>query len=86
MGILALILGIAYLPLQFAAWKKWKGAWFRLSLVPAGIPVVACAVGLAKDSNLWPFWGAFALPLSTFALGAIWCCRWLIQQTKNKNA
>jgi hypothetical protein len=86
MAILALIFGIAYLPLQAVAWMKWKGAWFYLSIVPAGIPVMACAVGLAKDSNLWPFWGAFALPGSTFLLGAIWCCRWFVQKTKGENA
>lgn len=86
MGIFALILGIVYLPLQIAAWMKWKGVWFHLSLVPAGIPLVACAVGLLKESNLWPFWGAFALPGSALVLGAIWCCRWFVQQTKDKNA
>jgi hypothetical protein len=29
MAVLALIFGIAYLPLQAAAWMKWKGAWFH---------------------------------------------------------
>jgi len=57
------IIGLAYLPLQIAAWKKWTGPWFYWSFAPAVIPISGCAFGLVKNSNLWPFWGGVSFSL-----------------------
>jgi hypothetical protein len=81
--IFLIIFGIAYLPLQIAVWTKWKGAWFYWSFVPALIPIIGCAIGVVKDSNLWPFWGAFLFPASALALGVLWCFHWLTERKKN---
>ncbi|MEI8090517.1 MAG: hypothetical protein WCG63_13100 [Opitutaceae bacterium] len=62
------IIGLAYLPLQIAAWKKWTGPWFYWSLVLAVIPISGCAIGLVKNSNLWPFGGVFLFPYSLLTL------------------
>ncbi len=86
MTFVALALGVAYLPLQIAAWNIWQGTWRYLSLLPMVIPLVACAIGLMKNSNLWPFWGVFTLPWATIALGVIWGCRLLVQRKKDEKA
>ena len=86
MHLLALVLGVVYFPLQIAAWKKWKGTWRYVGLLPTVIPLVACAVGFFKNSNLWPFWEMFALPFSTTGLGVIWGCRWIVQLSKDEKA
>lgn len=86
MQLIALGLGLVYLPLQIAAWRKWKGTWRYVSLLPSMIPLVACAVGFFKDSNLWPFWGMFTLPFATIGLGVIWGCRWIVQPKPDQTA
>jgi len=77
------IIGLAYLPLQIAAWKKWTGPWFYWSFAPAVIPISGCAFGLVKNSNLWPFWGVFLFPYSLLTLGLLWFCRFFMARRKN---
>jgi hypothetical protein len=81
--IIFVIISIAYLPLQIAVWTKWNGAWFYWSIVPAIIPIIGCGVGLAKNSNLWPLWGAFLLPASALVLGVLWCGHRLTEKKQN---
>lgn len=65
-------LAAAYIPLQVLVWRTLRGVWFSVGLIAPLVPLIACAVGLWRDSNLWPFWGIGALPVSTAILTVLW--------------
>jgi hypothetical protein len=76
---LLIFLSIAgYFILQVRAWRKWKGWWRVMGLLPlvASVPIVIyTGVALAAGSNLWPLLMIFTLPFAFLYLAVITAAR-----------
>jgi hypothetical protein len=71
---------LAYIPLQIYLFRKWRGGWRLAACLPLllMVPViVATAIALAKQSNLWPIVLIFAAPVGTGYLLLLMLVRWL---------
>ena len=71
---------LAYIPLQIYLFRKWRGGWRLAACLPLllMVPViVATAIALAKQSNLWPIVLIFAAPVGTGYLLLLMLVQWL---------